>query len=603
MVKSYRIWILILLTVLTACSTSDDGEGQQPLRTVTAQLNMSLPPRIAHKHRTRMTSDVVQANSDENDFRGLTDVHMLCFNQYPTQTTNNLGSVIDMKTSGDEINDSITEEDYALSQAISIPVGTSHFSFYARADDAPRTHEDRMKYGIIETVGLSRDSYQGNSGIRFRPVQICTSDDQLGGSEAGKALLNLMNRLMNISSDDDAPNDRWATANNLYLNEAWKQMTQLSTLSSFHTEVMLGHILKLVNQEAPDEQGSKLVAAITNMIVDSCDPETTPDIENGVIKLKDSCQGFPADIHLPEGAARIVWDSDKKQFVVPDVQTYGNGLNVTSVNDYVYPMNLQYQVFSDILASDKLVMFKEEMATDPESQAERTDSTQFKNWQELIENGYADADKTVKVNTQSVAMVQQVQYAVGRLALRTRIGTDQTVRDANGHVVPMYNGVFTLKGYVVGGQREVDYDFQPLMSSRTYAIYDTDINDGPQSLYRHYFTRPDYILGLGTAANKSILVALELVNNGPAFQGADGLIVTGATFYLVANMNPLEGTNYSEDLNQIISKDRYTTVNITINSLSEATYGLPNLDIPRPTVGLTVDLKWEEGLWFDDIEL
>ena len=99
-------------------------------------------------------------------------------------------------------------------------------------------------------------------------------------------------------------------------------------------------------------------------------------------------------------------------------------------------------------------------------------------------------------------------------------------------------------------------------------------------------------------------MALELVNNGPAFQGADGVIVTGATFYLVANMIPKDSPNYtSGSLDQIFIKDRYTSVGITITSLATATYGLPNLEIPHPTVGLSVNLNWEEGLWFDEIPL
>jgi hypothetical protein len=56
-------------------------------------------------------------------------------------------------------------------------------------------------------------------------------------------------------------------------------------------------------------------------------------------------------------------------------------------------------------------------------------------------------------------------------------------------------------------------------------------------------------------------------------------------------------------LDQIFCKDLATQVYITINSLKDATYGLPNLDIPRPTLGLSVDLRWEEGLWFPDIPL
>jgi hypothetical protein len=68
-------------------------------------------------------------------------------------------------------------------------------------------------------------------------------------------------------------------------------------------------------------------------------------------------------------------------------------------------------------------------------------------------------------------------------------------------------------------------------------------------------------------------------------------------------MNPQEGEGHSETLNQIFCKDHYTTVNITIKSLANATYGLPNLDIPRPTLGLSVNLGWGEGLFFDDTEL
>ena len=92
------------------------------------------------------------------------------------------------------------------------------------------------------------------------------------------------------------------------------------------------------------------------------------------------------------------------------------------------------------------------------------------------------------------------------------------------------------------------------------------------------------------------------MNNGEPFQGADGLIAKGATFYLVANLKPNEDA-YSSSPYYIFWKDHCTTVNITINRLSDATYGLPNLEIPRPTLGLTIDLQWEEGLWFPEIPI
>ena len=619
----FRCVVLLMAVLLTGGCTKEEVDPNAPVPTVAAQLSFSLPARIVGlrtgKAATRMTSDVVQEHKEgdaESDyFRGIDDVHLLWFTQYPTADSKKLGNIIEMNTSGDEVTDEVTQEDYSLCQEISVPVGTSHFGFYASAVEElkeeeqslyPTLHDKRMHFGVIETVGLGNSSYTGNDNIRFRPVQICTSKDKtgLGGSSAGHNLLNLLNSLMNISVTDDAPNDKWATVGDVYLNEAYQRMTQLTTLSSYNVQVMLGFILQIVNQKAaddptlPDETDpiQQLKAAITEMISDCCQTDPEPDISNGVIVLKDDYQGFPADIHLPDGAARIKWNATTSRYEIPDKQVYSNDLEVTSVNDYAYPMNLHYQVFSDILASDKQVI----LGTN--EQTGSTEVNQYTSWQELLDDGYQSAETIVQPETQSVAMVKQVNYAVGRLNIRSRIGTD-AIYDANGKYVSVSNGTFTLKGYIVGNQREVDYNFQPVASSRTYAIYDTDLGGGPQILRKGYYCEPDYILGLGTSADQPILVALELVNNGDSFQGADGVIVKGATFYLVANMNPQDGTNHSETLNQIFCKDHFTTVDITIKSLSNATYGLPNLDIPRPTLGLSVNLGWGEGLFFDDTEL
>ena len=107
-------------------------------------------------------------------------------------------------------------------------------------------------------------------------------------------------------------------------------------------------------------------------------------------------------------------------------------------------------------------------------------------------------------------------------------------------------------------------------------------------------------------------------------------IFHGATFYLVANLNPSEGTNYTVgSLDRIFSKDCATQVHLTISEgwpdkdgdgkpdpdldekgqpkpltgLATATYGMPRLDISRPTLGLSVNLRWEEGLWYEALRL
>jgi len=219
-----------------------------------------------------------------------------------------------------------------------------------------------------------------------------------------------------------------------------------------------------------------------------------------------------------------------------------------------------------------------------------------------LEHGYAGAKKQVDQTTMSVAMVKQVEYAVGRIALTTRLNSSDNIYDAKNQIVNVSSG-FTLKGYLIGGQREVDYNFQPVAGSKTYAIYDSYLAGGVQQVKRHYYTEPDYILGLGTDKDQKINMALELVNDGDNFWGADGVIAHGATFYLVAELDPTGSKKYSTSLNQIFSRDHATRVNLTITSLATATYGLPNLDIPQPKVGVSVNLVWEEGLWYEEIEL
>ena len=623
--------LLMAVLLIGGCSAGEDiDEADKPVPMVVAHLNFSLPNRIVNKKaQTRMSGEVVQESGAEDDFRGLDDIHLLCFNQYPTASSNKIGNVIEMNTQSDDVNEEVTNDDYSISKEIDVPVGTSYFGFYANAGEeavpSMTEHERRMHYGIIEAVGIDKRNYQGNSAIRFRPVPICSSTDKLGGSSKGQALLNLLNYLMNIKVNEQAPNDQWATAGNLYLNEAYKRMTQLTTLSSYNVQTMLGAVIKIVNQKAPDDQGKKLVDAITKEIKESCNPEYEPDIVNGVIVLKDSYQGFPADIHLPAGAARIEWNVEENRFV-PVEQAYGKELNVPSINDYVYPMSLQYQVFSDIVASDELVINDE----NSEGEIVAPDSPKYKDWSQLLEDGYGeDAAKSVQSTTRSVAMVKQVEYAVGSLALRARIYPNGTFYDAKGKQVDVSNG-FTLKGYIVGGQREVDYSFQPVADSHVYAIYDTDLDTEITHVYKHGWSdtddKFDYILGLSTMTDKNIYLAMELVNDCPDFQGADGVITHGSTFYLVANLELPDQTNTPR---QIFSKDYATQVDLSIvngwpdrngdgipdpendehgnpkpiSGLATATYGLPNLEVPHPTVGLSVNLSWGEGLWFEEIEL
>ena len=606
---------VLISLVLQGCSKEDAGGIDDNVETVNVRFVFSMLPQQTKKAKTRMSSDVVQQTGMD---RGIDDARMLCYKGYPTASSTKIGEMIEFKNHEDDIISSdTTSSEVSEFRQVGVPVGTTHFGFYGTASGYSSTHEDRMKYGVIEVEGLSRTSYHGNSGIRFKPVQICKSEADFGGSTAGAKLLALLNELMTVTSNEAAPNDRWETANDIYLSDSYKSIIELKTLSSHHVALMLAAVNKVVSHTPEGSPGRQLADAIKTKIASVC--ATAPTETSMTADLKEEYLGFPADIHLPVGAARITWDTTQKKFIVPDVQAYGKQFDILSLNDYCYPMNLQYQVLSDIVASDSIVSM-------PTSSEETALSEKWKN---LIDSLYKGASTVVQQSTQSVAMKQQVNYAVGKLALKTRIATSDNMYDAKGKLVDVSNG-FTLKGYIIGGQREVDYNFQPVAGSKEYAIYDTDLNGGAQQVKRHYFTEENFILGLGTSSDKDIQIALELVNNGNDFQGADGVIMHGATFYLVANLAPKEGQNYiSGSIDQVFCRDKATTVALTIEGgypdtdgdgkpdpglddygrvkplkgLATATYGMPRLDVPKPTLGLSVNLSWGDGLWFDDVIL
>lgn len=606
---------VLISLVLQGCSKEDASGIDDSVETVNVRFVFSMLPQQTNKAKTRMSSDVVQQTGMD---RGIDDARMLCYKGYPTASSTKIGEMIEFKNHEDDIISSdTTSSEVSEFRQVGVPVGTTHFGFYGTASGYSSTHEDRMKYGVIEVEGLSRTSYHGNSGIRFKPVQICKSEADFGGSTAGAKLLALLNELMTVTSNEAAPNDRWETANDIYLSDSYKSIIELKTLSSHHVALMLAAVNKVVSHTPEGSPGRQLADAIKTKIASVC--ATAPTETSMTADLKEEYLGFPADIHLPVGAARITWDATQKKFIVPDVQAYGKQFDILSLNDYCYPMNLQYQVLSDIVASDSIVSM-------PTSSEETALSEKWKN---LIDSLYKGASTVVQQSTQSVAMKQQVNYAVGKLALKTRIATSDNMYDAKGKLVDVSNG-FTLKGYIIGGQREVDYNFQPVAGSKEYAIYDTDLNGGAQQVKRHYFTEENFILGLGTSSDKDIQIALELVNNGNDFQGADGVIMHGATFYLVANLAPKEGQNYiSGSIDQVFCRDKATTVALTIEGgypdtdgdgkpdpglddygrvkplkgLATATYGMPRLDVPKPTLGLSVNLSWGDGLWFDDVIL
>ena len=373
---------------LAACSDHDELDEIREMPKIDAQLTFALPKRIVVGQtdtETRMGADVVQYDGNTAVFRELRDVHLMCFDTDPTATSRSTYQMQLAGTGGRTI-DLITDNDYSMVRQVKVPIGTTHFTFYARANDNPLTHADRAKYGTLSVNGLG--SYSGNSDISFNLVPICTSSAAQGGSTIGQALVALLNNLMQITSTDAAPDDKWSTTPDERLTAAYQAMTQLKTLSSASVQRVLGKVYKVVSNVPSDYAGYDLATKIAAAIASACATAPTPG--NETITLKDEYQGFPADLNLPEGAARIEWNASTQKYVTPATQVYGRGLNIPSMTDYVYPANLQYMVASAIVASDSLAL-----PGDPLAQLPTTDPTtgdhqrRLCHWIFICEGNYA----------------------------------------------------------------------------------------------------------------------------------------------------------------------------------------------------------------------
>ena len=543
------------LLTMASCSDDDMPGADGPVPRIDAQLAFSLPQRIVSSGTpTRMQPYVVQADESVAGFRGLADVNLLCFGAEPTSQSTSLGEVSLPASLGGRALNVATTTDYSMACQVSVPIGATHFAFYAHAVDGDDSHESLRRYGALTVSGLG-SSYTGLQDISFAPVPICTNTGSQGGSAAGQALVSLLNSLMATTCTDAAPDDNWLTAPDERLREAYRGMTSLTTLSSQSVERVLGSVYRMVNTVPSDFPGYVLAQTIAAAIADAC--ATAPDASAGTLTLKDEYQGFPADLHLPEGAARIRWNAATQQYETPETEVYGKGLNVAAMTDYAYPANLQYQVISPIVASDSLALPGDPLAGSGQS------ATVYDNWQDLIDKCYADGYADVREKTQSVAMTKQVQYAVGRLDCRA-ILESRTLYDASGNAIDCSTG-FTLKGVLIAGQRTVGYDFQPIEGSHSYVLYDNDLSGAPQHVNHAVWTTYNHTLGLPTTADTGVLMALELQNDGPDFQGADGRIAHGATFYLVADLRPHLAQNYSAgNLDRIFISDHITRVNLQV---------------------------------------
>lgn len=594
----------------SACSSSDvaeanpnviiDENGQASVR---PEFVISIPRTVVSQ--TRMANSITQADASIANFQGLDNIHLIPFASEPGAATAKNGDIIRLSNIPKQNGLSATPNiNYKVWADQVVPVGTTNFLFYGKsihqsAESAIISMYDKFKYGILNVSGIANNEFTNPGGISIQLVPINSNTERQQNSTAGKNIVALLNSLANTTaSGAAAPNDSWSPNNtDQTLANLYTSFIQTTTASSNSIAIILSRLYFSLGH-IQSTSCRPLADALKKKIEDVCDKAP---ISGQPVVLTSAYSNYPGDVGLPDGAARVRWNAsgDASNGFTDITANYGNG-NTIDITKYVYPPALWYYVNTPLKASN-------------EKESKEYDNVKAGNWSGVIEEVYKDAASVVGDNTQSVALVNPVQYGVGRIETTLKMGAGPFY-DRNGDVIA--TGKYTLTAILIGGQNSVNFDFTSKGSeNQNQTIYDK-IMSGDIAIEPNSNTDdvPNQTLALETKVDQEIYMALELVNGGEDFAGADGIIPAGGTFYLTAKLDPKLASNYKENslLDKIVIQDHVTQVKVTIKNgkskddpdfdpddpegMGDATNGIPDLSSPGIEVGTSVDLNWRQGL-------
>lgn len=371
---------------------------------------------------------------------------------------------------------------------------------------------------------------------------------------------------------------------------------------------------------------------------------------------------FPFNFNLPRGAAYIAFDPTAHIFYYPQQFNVSamDGLPGAGATyngkSYYYPAELLYFGNSPIRTSSA------DLQTSDYPKGSGTAATQWCN-----DGSWAAGTWTgnkVATSTRAVAMKYNINYGVAVMETKVKFkGENGVIYDNNHNVqveiygnaaqdeednaIEIEDDMFVLTGIIIGGQSEaIGWDHLPVKVGDAYKygfIYDKAIpgdgigvpasgsSDSNYTLVYDNFHAASQTDGIyePEAHQDKVSVALEFRNDtGKDIYGNHNLIRKGGYFYLIGLLDP-EAANLAEitwpnesvntthivppytaagksqKVSRIFIQDYKTTATFTIgkNSLHYAYLTVPDLRSASMTLGLSVDLKWETGLNFEEVLL
>lgn len=600
------------IVAFSACSSENDmGAEVNPTfdgKTVKTQFALNVPYGDTG---TRMSANAAQQN---RNFRGISNMTLLPFTEEPAAGKIST-SFIDLKQNTNAFESD--GSDYAnqgryIYRDVQIPIGTKHFVFYGKATGTETTTSDANKLfdkgylsnnlsGTTSGTPVSLD----NTNFALQKINETLNLSTAEGTTTGKydKVLKALQNVTDTKVTVGATTIEWnniTSATDMKLDHAKKLWEAFSTLKAGSANSVRKTLNYLKSSAGVGALGTGTATADGDGLLKTL----VTKIDEALTTLGDD-NDFPADFNLPDGAVGVNYDvtSKKWKFNSPE------NMNINTINyaNITYPASLDYFVSSPAKARDDASTGLSDGKWPAKDEWTKDNAT----W-----TGWGDE---VKNTTRTIALEKAIQYGVAnlKLTIKANASTLSDNAQAKGGQVADQNVDVTNKlvmtGVLIGGQPEqVEWNYEPKTTGTTFdlTIYDKKMNGATASakgidVLVGTASTPNYTLVLdnNNATTKPIYVAVELVNKtGIDFYGADGMIPADGKFYLIGKLDPNNAATVGENpkgVDRVFLKDYTTTANLTIMDLKNAYNVIPDLRSTAISVGLAVNLEWQNGIEFN----
>ena len=612
MMKWTRYMLLmpvLMVQALSSCSLIDEPEYTE---TGNVDVSLAFTVSSAVGGSTRMADNVVQEQGSGRSYRGLGNVSLIPFaitgdRVTISNTPSRLLEEASLLLDNEKADNNLKYGGFYLYNVHTLNMGINAFLVYGRP---PQNIDDKAINGSLQVPDLINPNLKT---LRFKPDPIFSGTEP---PEESRLLAGYLTYIAEATGNSVSwSNTTDPTLKSIYLNFIGQENNDNLVMAG-STANVIAHVNALFSNIVaftPDEDG-----LINNILTRIKNPQGTgltliSTGENNTWKLtgiKKTVNGesvefvYPASVGLPDGAAAIQWGEVEKNNVIvhefiPRIKTTPQ-TSINNIDRYCYPPELFYYANSRINTSNEEI--------------ENIDYQIESDWDNLLAKKYKNENAMVTGRTQSIAIRQPLQYAVGRLKMSMQAKTTTgNLKDAANKDVPLTNSStststssFPLTGVIICNQHPVGFDFKPVFDAgaashaEDHFIYDTQVGTNyltttetsiPSTLVLQSYDTGE---GVNKADAEEITIALEFRNDsGQKFKGKDGVIYDGTKFYLIGKIDPTTGTTTDENARgRVFTQDYITTITTSVNSLANAYNVLPDLLGGRLELGVKLTTNW-----------